>query len=132
MSNSISFTGRLGSDAVLKDVGSYQVLEMSVANNVGFGEKQSTNWFRVNLWGKQGASLAPHMIKGKEVFVSGELCSREYTDKDGASKASLEVRASTIDFVGRIGDNYSGSKDNEGLAQDEKASSLQEGEDMPF
>ena len=102
MSNSISFTGRIGKDAVVKQVGQSSVCEFSAANDQGFGDKKSTIWFNCHLWGKQGDALAQYLVKGKQVWISGELTLREYDGKDGR-KTSAEVRVHAIDLVGDKG-----------------------------
>ena len=100
MSNSISFTGRLGRDAELKAVGDSNVLEFSLANDCGFGDRKVTNWFRCAVWGKQATSLEKYLIKGKQVTVHGELTLRTYTGKDGVDKISPDVRVNSLDLVG--------------------------------
>ena len=108
MSNSISFVGRLGRDGDFKKVSEHDLLELTVANNIGFGEKKKTNWFRCKIWGKQATSLQPHMIKGREVFVTGELELEEYTKKDGSNGSAMNVRVNNIDFCGsKKGDGQS-------------------------
>ena len=124
MSNSISFVGRLGSDPELKDVGSSQVLEFSIANNCGFGDKKTTNWFRAALWGKQAASLQPHLSKGKQIFITGELVIRSYT-KDGVEKFSNDIRVSAIDFVSGGGDESGGGSSKPAPAETSQ-------DDLPF
>jgi single-strand DNA-binding protein len=98
MSNNISFVGRIGQEPVLKEVGDSHVLEFSIANNTGFGDKKVTSWFRCALWGKQGKALEQHLSKGKQIFVTGELTLREY-EKDGAKRISPDIRVNAVDFV---------------------------------
>ena len=100
MSNSISFTGNLGKDAEIKQIGDNQLLEFSVANSVGYGTKKDTVWFKCALWGKRGEAIAQYMTKGTSVFVTGELSLRTYTNKEGVEKTSPEVRVNGVDFVG--------------------------------
>lgn len=99
MSNNISFIGRLGRDSEIKEVGGTQLLEFNAANTVGFGDKQSTNWFRCALWGKRGAAIQQYLTKGTQVFVTGALTLRKY-EKDGIEKLSPEVRVSEVNFFG--------------------------------
>lgn len=98
--NSISFVGRLGRDAKMKQVGATPLLEMNVANNVGFGDRKSTNWFKCTLWGKQAESLEKFMLKGKMIAITGELTIRKYEKKDGGEGASVEVRVDRVEFAG--------------------------------
>lgn len=102
MSNSFNFVGTIGRDAEVKHLSSGSaVLTVTVANNVGYGEKQKTNWVRVTLFGKRAeGNLSGLLIKGQQVFVSGELILNEYQTKDGSTKSNLEVNANIIDLVG--------------------------------
>ena len=112
MSNNISFVGRLGNDPELKEVAGTNVLEFSIANNVGFGEKKSTNWFRATVWGKQAVSLEKFLEKGKEIFVTGELTIRKY-EVDGVEKFSNDIRVNAIDFVSSGSNNDSNESEDE-------------------
>ena len=53
MSNSISFVGRLGKDSERKATQNGQMLKFSVGENVGWGERKTTNWWNCTLFGKQ-------------------------------------------------------------------------------
>ncbi len=103
MSNVFSFIGTVGRDAEVRYLPSGQaVLNVTVANNVGFGDKQQTLWVRVALWGKRAeGSLKDYLKKGQQVFVSGELTQREFQANDGTTKVSLEVSAAVLELVGR-------------------------------
>jgi single-strand DNA-binding protein len=102
MSNVFSFTGTVGRDAAVTYAPSgLAVLNVTVANNIGFGDKQQTLWIRVVLFGKRAeGKLVEHLKKGQQVFVSGELTQSEYQAKDGTTKTSLELNANIIDLVG--------------------------------
>jgi single-strand DNA-binding protein len=103
MSNVFSFIGTVGRDAEVRYLPSGQaVLNVTVANNVGFGDKQQTLWVRVALWGKRAeGSLKDYLKKGQQVFVSGELTQREFQANDGTTKVSLELSAAVLELVGR-------------------------------
>jgi len=103
MSNVFSFTGAIGRDAEVKHTPSgLTILNVTVANNIGFGDKQQTLWVRVALFGKRAeGSLKDYLKKGQQVFVSGELSQNEYRANDGTTKTSLELNANIIDLVGK-------------------------------
>lgn len=103
MSNAFSFTGTVGRDAEVKYTGSgMAVLSVTVANNIGFGDKQQTLWVRVALFGKRAEGpLQGYLKKGQQVFVSGELSQSEYKANDGTTRTSLELNANIIDLVGK-------------------------------
>ena len=103
MSNVFSFTGTIGRDAEVRYAPSgMAILNVTVANNIGFGDKQQTLWIRVALFGKRAeGSLKDYLKKGQQVFVSGELSQNEYRANDGTTKINLELNANIIDLVGR-------------------------------
>lgn len=103
MSNVFSFTGTVGRDAEVRTTPNGQtVLNVTVANNIGFGDRQQTIWVRVALWGKRAeGQLQNYLKKGQQVFVSGELSQREYQANDGSTKSSLELNANIIDLIGK-------------------------------
>lgn len=106
MSNVFSFVGTCGRDAEVRYLPSGQaVLNVTVANNIGFGDRQQTLWVRVVLWGKRAeGNLKDYLKKGQQVFVSGELSQSEYTGNDGIKKTALELNANIIDLVSKKND----------------------------
>lgn len=101
MSNVFSFTGTVVRDAEVKDISSGKILSVTVANNVGYGDKQKANFVRVNVFGKRAdGQLSTFLKKGQQVFVSGELTLNQYETKDGKTGANLELVASIVDLVG--------------------------------
>ena len=94
-------------DAEVKYIQSGQaLLTVNVANNQGFGDKQTTLFIRVNLWGKRAeGQLKDFLLKGTKIFISGELTQSSYTGNDGTAKTSLELNANVIELVGKKSDN---------------------------
>ena len=128
MSNSFNFVGTIGRDAEVKHLSSGSaVLTVTVANNVGYGDKQKTNWVRVTLFGKRAeGNLSGLLIKGQQVFVSGELTLNEYQTKDGSTKSNLEVNANIIDLVG-------GKREQAAIAKPKPVSAVDDFSDgIPF
>lgn len=82
MSNSISFVGKLGKDSERKATQSGQMLKFSVAENVGWGERKTVNWWNCSLFGKQAeGTLMDYLTKGTQVFIVGEVSFSEYEGK---------------------------------------------------
>lgn len=135
MSNSISFLGNIANEPELKEVGQNSVLEFTVANNVGFGDRQVTNWFRCTMWGKRAVSLQPHLNKGKQIFVTGQLSLKKFTDREGAERLSPDIRVNEVEFVrggNSGGDSYASTPAASGAATTPPASSPETEDDMPF
>lgn len=107
MSNVFSFTGTVGRDAEVRYAASgMALLSFTVANNIGFGDKQQTLWIQVTLFGKRAeGQLQNYLKKGQQVFVSGELSQREYRANDGTTRTSLDLTANIVDLVGKRNDS---------------------------
>ena len=64
MSNVFSFTGTVGRDCEVRYLPSGQaVLNVTVANNIGFGDKQQTLWIRCAVWGKRAEGPLQNYLK---------------------------------------------------------------------
>jgi len=99
--NNFSFTGNLGKDAekrVLPD--GTAIVSMSVPCKSGFGDKAVTTWLRCTMFGKRGESVYQYLTKGTLVGITGEFSAREYADKDGVNRMSLEVRVNDLTLLG--------------------------------
>lgn len=99
--------GNAGADAELRYTPSgVEVASFSLAVNKEWtgqdGQKQSkTLWARITVWGKMAEPVAKYVTKGKQVLVKGEIEEpRAYTDKNGEMRASLEIRATLVKFLG--------------------------------
>lgn len=119
MSNVFSFTGACGRDAEVRYLpNGSAVLNVTVANNVGYGDKQQTLWMRVAVFGKRAeGNLKDYLKKGQQVFVSGELSLNEYKANDGTMKTSLELTANIIELVGKKGDSANNAPPPQGTEQ---------------
>lgn len=90
----LTLAGNIGKSAELRNAGSDQVAGFSVAVDDGFGDKKRTLWFDVSIWGKRAATLAPMLVKGGKVCVTGDLSTREH---DG--KTYLTLRANDVTLM---------------------------------
>jgi len=102
--NKIAATGRVVADAEVRFTPSGDAIaNFRLASDVGFGEKKSTNWFSCQIWGKRGEAIAPHLTKGQQVTVFGQLTLREWTNKDGVKVISPDIRIDEIELQGNGG-----------------------------
>jgi len=113
----ITIIGNLGRDSELKYVGGSNtpVLEFSVATNESWNDRsgnrvEHSQWFRVSLCGKRAEPLKPYLLKGKQVYVEGTLRTREYDDREGNKRFSLDVRANEIVLLGGRGEGGQGGQ----------------------
>jgi len=111
MYQQITIIGRLGRDPEMRYLSNGDpVTSFSVATDRKWtdanGQRQErTVWFRVSAWGKLAEVCNQYLSKGRQVFVSGEMQEpRPYQARDGEWRASLDVRAREIKFLGGRGD----------------------------
>ena len=99
--NSWNFTGNLGNDCEQRYTQSGDsVVSFSVGVKSGFGDKASTTWAKCAMFGKRGEAVAPYLKKGTLVGISGEVNNREYQDKEGQKRYSLDVRVNDLTLLG--------------------------------
>jgi single-strand DNA-binding protein len=116
MYQKIFLTGNLGGDPELRYTpNGTPVTRFSVATNEAWtgqdGQPQErTTWWRVSVWGKQGEAASEYLRKGNQVFVEGRMDPdpetggpRLWTGRDGQTRASFEIVAQSVKFVGRRG-----------------------------
>ena len=101
----VTIAGRVGNAREVKEVAGSSVLNFSVATDVGFGEKKQTIWFDCAIWGKRADSLAPYIVKGTPITVTGEGGEREFDGKDGTTKHQITIRVSDVALQGKKGDD---------------------------
>ncbi len=111
--NKIMLIGNLTRDPELRSTSSgVSVCSFSIAVNRRFanqsGERQ-TDFFRINAWRALGETCQKYLAKGRKVAVIGELQARTYTDKDGATRMSLDVSADEIEFLTPRGQQEGGA-----------------------
>lgn len=107
MYQQIILVGNLGADPEMRYTPSgVPVTSFSLAVNRSWtnqeGQKQDkTTWFRITCWRKQAEIVSQYLTKGRQVMVVGEVEeARPWTDRDGNQRASLEVTATTVRFIG--------------------------------
>ena len=109
--NKIIIVGHLGRDPELRYTPSgTPVCDFSVATSERRGKRDGgegeeiTTWFRVSMWGRQAEVANQYLQKGKQVYIEGRVSQREWTDRDGNKRTSLEVHGTDMQFIGSRGD----------------------------
>ena len=131
--NVYTFTGNLARDAKINStekgdsVGSF-----SVGVKSGYGDKAVTNWINCSLWGKRADSLAPYLMKGQGVAISGELSLRKYKSKDGSEGASMEVRVQDVTLIGNKEDRAPMTPQMASKSMSKADGGFDNFEDVPF
>lgn len=100
--NSCQFIGRVGRDPEIRATSTgQQVASFSLAVDETYKGKdgnkvEKTEWIPCVVWGKQAEFCGNYLAKGRLVYVEGKLETRKWTDKDGAEKYTIEVKADRV------------------------------------
>ncbi len=85
--------------------------------------QEKTTRLRVSVFGNQAEPCARYLAKGRMVLVEGEVDARAYLHRDtGEARASLDLRARTVRFLGGRGEGDSLSD----------VPRVEESDDVPF
>ena len=135
----VMIVGNLGRDPEMRYTeDGVPVTSFSVATNRRWKNKdgsrgEETVWFRVSVWRRMAEVCAEYLHKGRQVMVEGRLNidpetkgPRIWTGKDGVARASFEITASNVLFLGKRGDVA-----ETGLEDDESQEPAETGKD-PF
>ncbi|MCE7988343.1 MAG: single-stranded DNA-binding protein [Caldilinea sp. CFX5] len=138
MYQQIILIGNLGNDPEMRYTPSgVAVASFSLAVNRSWtgqdGQRQDkTTWFRVSVWNKQAETVTQYLSKGRQVMVIGEVEeARVFTDRDGNPRASLEVKAQSVRFLGQRGDGAMGGPVSHSAPAPAGAAEVHD-EDIPF
>ena len=66
-------------------------------------KKEETSFVRVVVWGRMAEVCAEYLSKGVPAFVEGRLQSRSWDGPDGQKRNTLEVIATSVQFLGAKG-----------------------------
>ncbi len=126
--------GHLGRDPEMRYTPSGQaVTNFSVASSRKWtgtdGQPQEkTTWFKVTTWGKLAELCNQYLTKGRLVLVEGNIDASAWTGQDGTPRATLELTARNVQFLGGAG---SGAPGAEGGTLRERPGGVEE-EEIPF
>jgi single-strand DNA-binding protein len=110
--NRCEFIGRLGKDPDTRySPDGSPVCNFSLAVGWKTKDKEGVEWVRIVVFGKLAEICGEYLKKGKQIYISGRMTTRKWTDKDtGADRYSTEVVA---DQMQMLGGNEDGSQHQE-------------------
>ena len=122
--NKVILVGNLGRDIELRytpggaAVGKLRIATTDTWTDKNSGQRQErTEWHSVDLWGRQAETLQEYLLKGRQIYVEGNLRTRQWEDRDGNKRYSTDVRAERVVLLGGRGSGAGG-----GASADREAS----------
>lgn len=97
--NRISVMGRIGKDLELRRTQSGKAVTNFPIAVDRDGKDAGTDWFDVVAWERTAEFAAQYCAKGRKVVVDGRLQARDWTDKDGNKRRSVEIIANSVYFA---------------------------------
>jgi single-strand DNA-binding protein len=128
----LTIIGNLGSEVEMRYTpAGHPVSNFSMAANRKYKNSEGetvteTTWFRIACWGKLAEVVNEYLAKGRQAYVEGRLAPqiRIWTGQDGNPRASYEVTAEVVKFLG--------GPRGEGGAAEEAPAPEAEGDQIPF
>lgn len=96
--------GRLAVDPELKQTATGIMttsFAMAVDRPGTYGNNKKTDWIDVVAWRGTAEYICKHFAKGDPIIVEGTLTSRNWEDKMGQKRKSIEVVASSVFYIPR-------------------------------
>jgi single-strand DNA-binding protein len=117
--NRVVLTGNLTKDPELRSTGSgTSVASLRVASNTRRRDESGNwvdkpNYFDVVVWGGQAEAANRYLSKGRGIAVDGRLEWREWEDRDGNKRQSVEIVAESLQFLSAPDSPSGGQADSE-------------------
>ena len=140
MYHKVIIVGNLGRDPEMRyTADGTPVTNFSVAtnrrwNNPDGSQGEETVWFRVTAWRRLAEICNQYLQKGRQVLIEGRMQPdpatggpRVWTGNDGVARASFEVTAQTVQFLG--GRGVAPPDETPGMPEEPPA---EDAEEIPF
>ena len=141
MYHKVIIVGNLGRDPEMRYTpDGTPVTNFSVATNRRWtnqdgSQGEETVWFRVSAWRRLAETCNQYLTKGRQVFVEGIMRPdsetggpRIWTGNDGQPRASFEIVAHTVRFLGGRGDQAGAGPPSD----IEEPAGMMEADDIPY
>lgn len=100
--NRVALSGNLGADMEVRSTstGAY-VGEFSLAISEWGKDGERTSWVRCTMFGDRAQKLAPYLVKGTKVALSGRLHQSVWETQAGEKRSRVGVIVDEIEFMSR-------------------------------
>ncbi|WP_412062769.1 single-stranded DNA-binding protein [Rubrivirga sp. IMCC45206] len=104
--NKVILIGNLGQDPELRYTGSgTAVCNMRLATTESYKDRdgnqvENTEWHTVVAWARLAEICGEYLSKGRQVYIEGQLQTRQWEDKDGNTRYSTEIKAREMQMLG--------------------------------
>lgn len=106
--NKVMIIGHLGQEPSLTTLNNGEgACRLSVATSKKWQDQRTgetverTEWHKVVLYRKLAEIAGQYLRKGSQVYIEGELQTRQWKDKDGVERYTTEIIGNSLQMLGR-------------------------------
>lgn len=124
--NQVQLIGAVGNDPEVRTFqGGAKVASFRLATTERYkdrdgNQKEQTEWHNITAWNGKADFVEKYVKKGNNLFISGKLTTRQWTDQSGNKRYTTEVVADNIQILDRK------PKDNKPVIDEDLPDFLQE------
>lgn len=121
MVNHMILQGRLVADPELRSTTSgVAVCSFRVAWSEKYKDNETKLFLACTAWRSTGEMVSKYFSKGQEIVVEGKLNTRDWTDREGNSRQTVEMTVDRVHFCGpKSGDGSNSSQSYSAPAKQE-------------
>lgn len=105
--NSVNLIGAVGNDPEVRTLqGGAKVASFRLATTERYKDRdgnknEQTEWHNITVWNGKADFVEKYVKKGNNLFISGKLATRQWTDQSGNKRYTTEVVAENIQMLDR-------------------------------
>ena len=136
LNNHVTLIGHLGADPVLRSTAANQdfaTVRLAYSNRYLGRDGQpvdETHWFNLVAWGQSATRLVDSARSGQRLLVEGRLSARQYTDKAGEKRESVDVVVTRFETLPKLSELRRAADGTTVSDHDDAAGDLDD--EMPF
>lgn len=138
--NKVILVGNVGKDPEVKYLDNgVAVCNFSLATSETYNNKNGekvtqTEWHNIVLWRKLAEVAETYIKKGMQIYIEGQIRTRNWEDKDGVKRYTTEIFGTTMQMLGRKSENSPESQTSNTETQPiaSESSVAEETDDLPF
>lgn len=103
--NKVMLIGNVGKDPEVTTFdGGNKVAKFTLATSERYtdksGQKQEkTEWHNIVAWGNQAEVIEKYVTKGKQLYIEGQITSRQW-EQDGVKRYATDIKLNSFVFLG--------------------------------
>ena len=109
--NQVQLIGAVGNDPEIryldsnpqnpKKVASFRIATTERYKDRDGNQKEQTEWHNITVWNGKAEFVEKYVKKGNNLFISGKLTTRQWTDQQGNKRYNTDVLADNIQMLDR-------------------------------